>query len=476
MAGGSDESIRAIDDYGRQLGLAFQIVDDILDVEGEAQDLGKTAGKDARAGKPTYPSIYGLDASRRLAAERHDSAIAALRIGWPPQQPPCRHRFLGHHAQPLKVRLDSLLVGRGLAQSRERATALILSGVVLVNGQPAQKAGTAGAGRRRRRAEGSRTIRMSAGAASSSRTRSTRSASRSTDARRSTSAPPRADSPTCCSGAARRAWLPSTSDTASSTGAFATIRALSSSSARTRDRSSRLTCRRSSTSSPIDVSFISLRHIFPRMPPLLRDGADVVALVKPQFEAGRARGRQEGRRPRPDVQARVVDEATRAAAEVGLVRAAMTESPITGDTGNREFFLHLRSRALMRRVGIVAKARLERAASHLAQIASWLRARNITAGFRSRHGGAGQVGGRRRTRSSRSIATNCPRHVDMIVVLGGDGTLLGTAGRIAQAELGHPDPRRQLRQPRISHRGDAARNLTRRSKQPSTARRKSKSA
>jgi geranylgeranyl diphosphate synthase type II len=79
MGGGSDEEIRAVDQYGRHLGLAFQIVDDILDVEGDAKDLGKTAGKDAKAGKPTYPSTFGLDASRRLAAERHDDAIAALR-------------------------------------------------------------------------------------------------------------------------------------------------------------------------------------------------------------------------------------------------------------------------------------------------------------------------------------------------------------------------------------------------------------
>jgi len=79
MGGGSDEEIRAVGEYGRQLGLAFQIVDDILDVEGDAKDLGKTAGKDAKAGKPTYPSTYGLDASRRLAAERHDGALGALR-------------------------------------------------------------------------------------------------------------------------------------------------------------------------------------------------------------------------------------------------------------------------------------------------------------------------------------------------------------------------------------------------------------
>ena len=79
MGGGGDDAIAAVDEYGRHLGLAFQIVDDILDVEGDAKDLGKTAGKDAKAGKPTYPSTYGLDASRRLAAERHDDAIAALR-------------------------------------------------------------------------------------------------------------------------------------------------------------------------------------------------------------------------------------------------------------------------------------------------------------------------------------------------------------------------------------------------------------
>ena len=79
MGGGGDPEIRAVDEYGRHLGLAFQIVDDILDVEGDVNDLGKTVGKDAKAGKPTYPSTYGLDASRRLADEHHDAAIAALR-------------------------------------------------------------------------------------------------------------------------------------------------------------------------------------------------------------------------------------------------------------------------------------------------------------------------------------------------------------------------------------------------------------
>jgi 23S rRNA (cytidine1920-2'-O)/16S rRNA (cytidine1409-2'-O)-methyltransferase len=94
----------------------------------------------------------------------------------------------------------------------------------------------------------------------------------------------------------------------------------------------------------IDVSFISLRHIFPRVPPLLCPGADVVALVKPQFEAGRGEVGKKGVVRDPAIQQRVVEEATQSAAEVGLARVAMTESPITGDTGNREFFLHLRGR------------------------------------------------------------------------------------------------------------------------------------
>lgn len=79
MGGGSEDAIHAVDEYGTHVGLAFQIVDDILDVEGDATHLGKTAGKDAKAGKPTYPSIFGLEASRRLAGERYDAAVAALR-------------------------------------------------------------------------------------------------------------------------------------------------------------------------------------------------------------------------------------------------------------------------------------------------------------------------------------------------------------------------------------------------------------
>jgi geranylgeranyl diphosphate synthase type II len=69
LGGGSDAQVAAIDEAAAELGLAFQIVDDVLDVEGVSQALGKTAGKDAAAGKPTYPALYGLPRSREMAAE-----------------------------------------------------------------------------------------------------------------------------------------------------------------------------------------------------------------------------------------------------------------------------------------------------------------------------------------------------------------------------------------------------------------------
>lgn len=78
MAGGGTTMVQAIGQYATQIGLAFQIVDDILDVERTSQDLGKTAGKDAAAGKPTYPSLHGIEQSRRLAAACVDRALAAL--------------------------------------------------------------------------------------------------------------------------------------------------------------------------------------------------------------------------------------------------------------------------------------------------------------------------------------------------------------------------------------------------------------
>jgi geranylgeranyl diphosphate synthase type II len=78
MAGAPDDAVAAIAGYADELGLAFQIVDDILDVEGESAALGKTTGKDAAAGKPTFPALFGLEDSRRMAEDCVARAAAEL--------------------------------------------------------------------------------------------------------------------------------------------------------------------------------------------------------------------------------------------------------------------------------------------------------------------------------------------------------------------------------------------------------------
>ena len=78
MAGATEEALAAVETYAVALGLAFQIVDDILDVEGATEELGKTAGKDAAAGKPTYPALVGVERSREMADEAYARALGAL--------------------------------------------------------------------------------------------------------------------------------------------------------------------------------------------------------------------------------------------------------------------------------------------------------------------------------------------------------------------------------------------------------------
>ena len=243
----------------------------------------------------------------------------------------------------MKRRLDLLLVERGLAVSRERAQALILAGVVLVDGQPGPKAG----------------------------------AQVNVDAAISLKEP---DHPYVGRGGVKLAHALDTFaiavegrealDIGASTGGFTDVLLRRGATRvvaldvghgqldwglRNDPRVVVIEHANARTLEPadlpgpvdvvtIDVSFISLRHIFPRVPPLLGEGGDVVALVKPQFEAGRGEVGKKGVVRDPAVQERVVEEATGSAAEVGLVHVAMTESPITGDTGNREFFLHLRAR------------------------------------------------------------------------------------------------------------------------------------
>jgi geranylgeranyl diphosphate synthase type II len=76
--GASDKDVERLKRFGETIGWAFQVVDDILDVEESSASLGKTAGKDAAQKKATYPSIYGLEKSRQFAKELEDRAMAEI--------------------------------------------------------------------------------------------------------------------------------------------------------------------------------------------------------------------------------------------------------------------------------------------------------------------------------------------------------------------------------------------------------------
>jgi 23S rRNA (cytidine1920-2'-O)/16S rRNA (cytidine1409-2'-O)-methyltransferase len=242
------------------------------------------------------------------------------------------------------IRLDTLLVERGLAQSRERARALILAGQVRVNGQPAGKAGSTVAA----------------------------------DADITVTVP---DHPYVGRGGLKLAHAldafgitvngRTALDIGASTGGFTDVllqrgaprvvaldvghnqldwrlrsdprvAVLEGVNARHLAPAQLPDGLQSFDIVVIDVSFISLRHILPVVPPLLNRGADVVALVKPQFEAGRDEVGKGGIVRDDEVRARVVEEITRAADALGLTRVALTDSPIPGMEGNKEFLLHLR--------------------------------------------------------------------------------------------------------------------------------------
>ncbi len=78
VGGGSARKVQALERYGRKLGLAFQIIDDLLDVQGEEAQMGKAVGKDQAKGKATYPGLFGIESSRRKAEELIREALADL--------------------------------------------------------------------------------------------------------------------------------------------------------------------------------------------------------------------------------------------------------------------------------------------------------------------------------------------------------------------------------------------------------------
>lgn len=87
LGGGSEAELKSLTDYAKHLGLAFQITDDILDVTGTRQSMGKETGKDHVRGKATYPALLGLAESRERAGELIDRALASLTDFGPGAQP-----------------------------------------------------------------------------------------------------------------------------------------------------------------------------------------------------------------------------------------------------------------------------------------------------------------------------------------------------------------------------------------------------
>lgn len=78
LAGGNEEEVKSINTYGQQIGLAFQIADDILNIEGNSSMMGKEIGGDEERGKITYPSVFGITQSKQVQRESIDHAIEAL--------------------------------------------------------------------------------------------------------------------------------------------------------------------------------------------------------------------------------------------------------------------------------------------------------------------------------------------------------------------------------------------------------------
>ena len=83
LFGAGERELKALEEFAEQFGLAFQITDDILDVEGDEAEMGKTRGSDAKHQKATFVSLFGLKEARRLAEERVDMALASLSVFGP---------------------------------------------------------------------------------------------------------------------------------------------------------------------------------------------------------------------------------------------------------------------------------------------------------------------------------------------------------------------------------------------------------
>ncbi len=336
-AGAHEAKLAALTDFGEHIGLAFQIVDDVLDIEESSETLGKTAGKDAQQQKITFPAVYGLDRSRAMADQERTSAHAALDIFGERGGPLEGTCGSGGSTQSMKIRIDQLMVERGLVESREKAQALILAGEVLINGQKADKPG-------RSVADDSQ-IELLAKLAYVSR--GGLKLERALDYFKID-----VTNWTCL-------------DVGSSTGGFTDC--LLQRSARKvfaidvgkgqldwkLRNDARVEVREGVNARYLDVddfperfdlavcdaSFISVTLLIPSMIALLKEDGRMVILVKPQFEVGKGEVGKGGI-VRDPVQHQSACDRVRASVEEHGFRAELTESPILGAEGNREFLLY----------------------------------------------------------------------------------------------------------------------------------------
>ena len=340
LAGAAAAQYEALSCYGEHVGLAFQIVDDILDVEESSEALGKTAGKDAAQHKITFPAVYGLETSRRMAHEECERAHAVLAPFGDRAAAPARTGRPDRPPQIMKTRLDRLMVDRGLAESREKAQALIMAGEVRVNGQKASKPGQPGGGRLRRRSALAPALRQPRRIQAGRRAAPLR-ASTSPAKSASISAPPPAASPTSCCRPAPRACMPSMCGAGQLDWKLRTdprvvlhegINARSLTFEDIGEPVDFLCC---------DVSFISVTLILPAVTRLLRPGGQMVILIKPQFEVGKGQVGKGGIVRDPALHRAACERVESAVREIGF-ETDIIESPIPGAEGNKEFLLYAR--------------------------------------------------------------------------------------------------------------------------------------
>lgn len=240
----------------------------------------------------------------------------------------------------MKKRIDRLLVERGLADTREKAQALVMAGLVLVDGRPATKAGMAVADTLPIQLKASGSPYVGRGGL-------------------------KLEGAAKAFGLEPAGWI--CVDVGSSTGGFTQFLLMAGAARvyavdvdvkqldwRVRQDARVVPVERNARfldpgdiGEPadlvtIDASFISLTMILPQIPAILKPGGQCVALVKPQFEVGRERVGKGGIVKDAADQHAVVKKCIQAGEAAGLTFAGEVESPITGREGNREFFIHLR--------------------------------------------------------------------------------------------------------------------------------------